>query len=213
MNLEFLGLSQLPAAVLWDMDGTIVDTESAWGELSETVIREAGGIWESEDTEFILGASTADHANRLADAVARAGLERPESMEIFGELTRLMATRAYPFVRLLPGVRELLWAFRDAGVPQALVTATPKDLVDIALESLGEMYFNAVVTGSDEVPGKPAPDPYLLGAKRLGVNAEDALIFEDSRAGLEAARASGAVVVDVNHTAPAMLARRLGLVR
>lgn len=209
MNLDFLG--KLPAAVLWDMDGTIVDTEWAWGELSEDVVKPAGGVWGSEDTEFILGASTLDHANRLADAVERGGKPRPEPMEIFGELTELMAERAYPFVELLPGVRELLVAFREAGIAQALVTATPKDLVDIALESLGETYFNTVVTGSDDVPGKPDPGPYLLGARRLGVEAADCLVFEDSRAGLAAARASGADVVDVNDTPPAEFARRAGL--
>ncbi|QOQ38363.1 HAD family hydrolase [Trueperella pecoris] len=206
---EALGLEAAPEAVLWDMDGTIVDTGEQWGALSEKVVREAGGLWSKEDTAFVVGTSSSAHAQRVADAVARGGGERPEPEEIFAELLQEMATIVYPRVELLAGAEELLRAFRDAGIAQVLVTATPANLVEIARGSLGQMYVNALVTGSDHVAPKPDPAPYLLGARRVASDIRRCLVFEDSRAGLAAARASGATTVDVTSMPLSALAERL----
>lgn len=193
-----LGLHELPAAVLWDMDGTIVDSESEWGEITGVIVRDAGGVWTDDDDAFIRGANTEDHGGRMADAIEIGTGERPDATELFAELGERMKAEVYAKAVLMPGAHELLVAFREAGIPQAMVTATPKDIVDVALGSLSETYFNAVVTGSEDVPGKPDPRPYLLGAQRLAANPHECVAFEDSVAGLAAARASGAHVVDVN---------------
>ena len=193
--LEAVGLDRAPAAVLWDMDGTIIDSESEWARFTRQMVLEAGGVWTDDDEAYIFGANSADHGR--------------DAQAMFDELGALMTAEVYAKAVLLPGARELLVAFRDAGIPQAMVTATPKDVVDVALEALGEAYFNAVVTGSEDIPGKPDPAPYLLGAQRLAADPGECLAFEDSVAGLAAARASGAHVVDVNEVKVAELATLL----
>ncbi|MDP9805927.1 HAD superfamily hydrolase (TIGR01509 family) [Trueperella bonasi] len=207
--LNHVGCERLPAAVLWDMDGTIVDSEEEWAEITRQIVLAKGGEWNDDDDAFIRGANTQDHGGRMADAVERAVGTRPDPSQLFRELGERMKTDVYGAATLIEGARELLLAFREAGIAQAMVTATPKDIVDVALEALGENYFNAVVTGSEDVPGKPDPGPYLLGAKRLAAEPTECLAFEDSRAGLAAARASGAHVVDVNEYRLADLAKLL----
>lgn len=207
--LTAIGLDEMPAAVLWDMDGTVVDSEDEWDAITEKIVLESGGEWNDDDAAFIRGANSDDHGGRMADAVGRGTGQRPDPVDLFAELGERMKTDVYANSVLLPGAHELLVAFREAGVPQAMVTATPKDIVDVALESLGETYFNAVITGSEDIPGKPDPAPYLLGAKRLAADPTKCLAFEDSVAGLAAARASGAHVVDVNEIPLANLAKLL----
>lgn len=204
-----VGLDRAPAAVLWDMDGTIIDSESEWARFTRQMVLEGGGVWTDDDEAYILGANSADHGARMAQAIERGGGDHRDAQAMFDELGALMTAEVYAKAVLLPGARELLVAFRDAGIPQAMVTATPKDVVDVALEALGEAYFNAVVTGSEDIPGKPDPAPYLLGAQRLAADPGECLAFEDSVAGLAAARASGAHVVDVNEKKVAELATLL----
>ncbi|MDO5024939.1 MAG: HAD family hydrolase [Trueperella sp.] len=203
-----LGLSEPPAAVLWDMDGTIVDTEADWVNNSRKVVEAHGGYWDDADGNYIFGACTADHAQRLADAVARGTGPRLAPMRLFDLLHQEMRT-AYQDAELLPGAAEMLTAFLEAGIPQALVTATEMDLVIPALQNFPQEYFAAVVSGSEKIPGKPSPEPYLLGAQRLQADIRDCLVFEDSAAGLAAARASGAVTIDVNEIKVADLAKLL----
>lgn len=197
---ERLGLSEVPQAVLWDLDGTLVDSESAWVAYSKDVVLAQGGIWEDADSAYIFGVSKLEHANRLAQAIARGSGEPNDPCALYTIVEDSMRTEAYPNTTLLPGAAELLVALRDVGVPQVLVTATAADLVDVVLSALPEHYFNALVTGSDPVPAKPDPAPYLLGAKRVGAEISHCLIFEDSAVGLAAARASTANVVDVSAT-------------
>lgn len=207
--LNHVGCELLPAAVLWDMDGTIVDSEDEWAEITRQIVLAKGGEWNDDDDAFIRGANSLNHGGRMADAVERGTGSRPDPNALFIELGERMKTDVYGQATLIPGAHELLLAFREAGVAQAMVTATPKDIVDVALEALGENYFNAVVTGSEDVPGKPDPAPYLLGAKRLAAEPAECLAFEDSGTGLAAARASGAHVVDVNECRLADLAKFL----
>lgn len=194
---SYLGLDAAPAGALWDMDGTIIDSEEDWIRFSGVVVERHGGSWTTEDGEFIFGASTQDHANRLVEAVRRGSPSSPEPMELFGELKDLMRTEAYAEPELLPGAHQVLAAFREAGIAQSLVTATPRDLVEPILANLPQQYFDATVCGDDGVPGKPDPAPYLLGAKRLGRAPETCIAFEDSRTGLASARGSGARTYDV----------------
>lgn len=206
---SYLGLEVAPAGVLWDMDGTIIDSEADWVRFSGVVVERHGGTWTDEDGVFIFGASTQDHANRLVEAVLRGAGSSPEPMELFAELKYLMRTEAYAEPELLPGAHEVLAAMSEAGIAQSLVTATPRDLVEPILANLPQKYFDATVCGDDGVPGKPDPAPYNLGAKRLGLAAGECIAFEDSRTGLAAARASGATTFDVAEFPIARLAQLL----
>lgn len=204
-----IGLVEPPAGVMWDMDGTIIDTESEWAHYSRVVVERHGGEWTADDDAYINGASTEDHAARLASAVFVTTGERLGASDLFDEMSELLATEVFANVEPLPGAAELLRAVGEARIAQALVTATPMNLVEPVLGALEPIRFDSVVTGSDDIPGKPNPAPYLLGAERLGVAAENCVAFEDSKPGLAAARASGATTIDVGQYPLADLAKLL----
>lgn len=193
-----IGVTKAPAAILWDMDGTIVDTEPEWLSASIKVVEEAGGVWlPNEDPQRILGVSSKDHATALAQAVTRGTGEKADPQMLFDHVVDAIEAHMRKGLVLMPGAGELLSAFETAGLPQALVTASPKSLVQALVDGLGDHPLSTYVSGDDEIPGKPDPAPYLLGAERLGVDINDCLVFEDSDTGLAAARAAGATVHSV----------------
>lgn len=198
-----------PEAVLWDLDGTIIDTEAAWATETEKLVLAHGGVWTPQDEEFINGCNTEDHVARMAAGIAAGGGEHPEPMSLFDELCDQLRRHVYPDPPFLDGSRKVLDLVAEAGIPQALVTATPAPLVEAFLPRVSGV-FDAIVTGSEEIPGKPDPAPYLLAASRLGVPADRCLAFEDSVHGNRAARGSGAFTVNVTETPLADLLRRAG---
>lgn len=191
------GLESEPAAILWDMDGTITDTESQWVALSKKVVERRGGRWSGEDEAALHGSSTQAHAEYLHRILQRDDGDAAEPMVLFQEVADLMAEHVYPDPDLMPGAVDLLDAFHGAGIPQALVTATPIHLVGPAIDSLPKAYFSAQVTGDEPLPGKPDPAPYAAAMDRLGVEPADCLAFEDSIPGATSARGAGATVVNV----------------
>lgn len=192
-----LGLGEPPAGVLWDMDGTIIDTEPEWLAASINVVEQGGGEWLDEDEEAILGASAIDHAKVLSHAITRTTGKEADHWELFGNVVRDVESHMRQGFTLMPGAMELLRAFQEAGIPQALVTASPRVLVEALFDGIDGHPLAQAVTGDDEIPGKPDPAPYLLGAERLGVRIEKCLAFEDSKPGLAAARGAGAHTVPV----------------
>ncbi|MGO1622220.1 HAD family hydrolase [Flaviflexus sp.] len=193
-----LGLKHAPAAILSDKDVTIVDTEPGWCPASIKVVEEAGGVWlPNEDPQRILGVSSKDHATALAQAVTRGTGEKADPQMLFDHVGNAIEARMRKGLVLMPGAGEVLSAFETAGLPQALVTASPKSLVQALVDGLGDHPLSTYVSGDDEIPGQPDPAPYLLGAERLGVDINDCLVFEDSDTGLAAARAAGATVHSV----------------
>lgn len=191
------GLDTKPAAVLWDMDGTITDTESQWVAQSRLVIEERGGSWTDEDELALHGSSTETHAKHLHTMLVRDGGEVAEPMALFEEVAGHMAEHVYSNPDIMPGALELLNAFAEAEIPQALVTATPIELVGPAIESLPKQYFAARVTGDEPLPAKPDPAPYATAMQRLGVEPAQCLAFEDSIPGQTSASGAGATVVNV----------------
>lgn len=195
--LRELGLESMPAGVLWDMDGTIIDTEPEWLAASIAIVEEHGGIWHHDkDPQRVLGVSSEDHAKALADAVRRGG-EEADAWELFDQVVTHIEKHIRAGVPLIPGAGELLDFFQENAVPQALVTASPRNLVQALVDGIPHHPFTTFVSGSDDIPGKPNPAPYLLGADRLGVDIAQCLAFEDSMTGLAAARGSGATVHSV----------------
>jgi HAD superfamily hydrolase (TIGR01509 family) len=187
-----------PAAVLFDMDGTLVDSEKLWDIGLHELARRYGA--------------------RLSDAarLAMVGTDMPRTMELLvADLGRpvdtaeasawLSARVAELFVTDLtwrPGALALLRATRAAGVPTALVTSTARGLVEVALDTLGRDSFDVVVCG-DEVPAtKPDPEPYLIAARLLGVPIGRCVAIEDSRTGVASALAAGAAVLGVPSSGP-----------
>lgn len=204
-----LGLADRPAGILWDMDGTIIDSEPEWLSASIDVVNDAGGVWLEEDEDNILGVSSADHAKALADAVKRGTGQDSDAWELFDKVVDALERHMREGFTLIPGALDLLGAFQEADIPQALVTASPRILVDALFDGIESHPLQAAVTGSDEIPGKPDPAPYLLGAERLGVPITSCLAFEDSQTGLAAARGAGAHTIAVTEKPLAQLVEHL----
>lgn len=184
-----------PAAVLWDMDGTLVDSEKIWSVSLRDTARRLGGELSDAAREDMVGSNMARTLGLLFDDL---GLDRaPEPMvraeQFLTARTGELFAAGLPW---RPGALDALRAVRAAGWPTALVTNTGRALTEMALQSIGREHFTVSVCG-DEVPrGKPDPDPYLRAAQLLGVAAGECLAVEDSPTGsLAAVRAGAAVLV------------------
>lgn len=190
--------SQRPHAVLWDMDGTIVDTEPLWMAAEEELFSSRGLTWNHEQAKDLIGSGLYDAAAYLQ----RAGIELSAD-EIVDTLTeRVMSqieAEAPPF---RPGAFELLQELRKSGVKIALVTMSFRRMALAVAESLPSGTFDLVVAGDDVERPKPAPDAYLRAAELLGVDIADCVAIEDSPTGLTAAVASGATAIGVPNLLP-----------
>lgn len=190
----------LPAAVLWDMDGTLVDTEPYWFAAERDLVDEFGnGRWPDDLAQGMVGFDLLDGAAYLQ---RHGGVELPAD-EIVDRLLDGVIARLHRHIPWRPGALALLDELRAAGVPCALVTMSWRRFVDPVLAALPERTFGAVITG-DEVPigeGKPSPTPYLLGAEALGVDPADCVAIEDSPTGVAAALGAGCRVLGIPNVA------------
>jgi len=188
----------LPAAVLWDMDGTLIDTEPYWMAEEGELVARAGGTWTQEDAVELVGNSLLRSAEIILARTPVTGTpERVVQILLDGVVTRTRASMPWR-----PGARELLLECADLGVPCALVTMSYAALADVLLEDLPVGTFAAVVTGDQVAHGKPSPDPYLLAAERLGVDPRDCLALEDSPTGVRSATAAGVPTIGIPHVVP-----------
>lgn len=183
-------------AVLFDMDGTLVDSEKLWDISMQELYAKLGGVMTAEVREATVGSSS-DAVLRLVytdlgldlDPVAMAA-DADWLHDITGEL----------FEAGLPwcaGARELLDALSDAAIPMALVTNTRRGLTERALNSIGRHYFSVSVCGDEVASAKPAPDPYRRAAELLGLDPGDCLAIEDSVTGAASAQGAGCPVLVV----------------
>lgn len=183
-----------PAAVLFDMDGTLVDSEKVWDIALHDLTRHAGGTLSEAGRAAMVGGSMASSM-----AVLRAELGQPDRDEAADVLW--LENRVEELFRQglvwRPGAMELLHAVRAEGLPTALVTSTRRRLVEVALDTLGRENFDVVVCGDEVSAPKPDPAPYLTAADLLGVKIGECVAIEDSPTGMAAAVASGAAVLAV----------------
>lgn len=188
-----------PGAVLFDMDGTFVDTEPIWFEAEISYADAHGGDWSVEDAQHMVGNPLIRTAQALLDATG--STDSPE--DVMEYLTSYLATRiSAGEMRWLPGVENLLRTLNDAGVPVALVTSSQRPIAQAVLSKLDEGALQAVVTASDVKNMKPHPEPYQRAAELLGVDIGTAVIIEDSPAGLQSGLRSGAAVVGIPGVVP-----------
>ncbi len=185
-------------AVLFDMDGTLTDSERLWSTALDEVAAELDGAVSTAARAAMVGLPmipTIELLHRDLGVVRDWTLTRDE-------LWRAVAVHYRHHIVWRPGAARLLAAVRAAGLRTALVTATDRLLVEIALDTLGRHNFDVVVTGDDVTAGKPDPQPYLHALDRLGVAADAALAVEDSAHGTESAAAAGLTVLVVPCEAP-----------
>jgi HAD superfamily hydrolase (TIGR01509 family) len=181
-------------AVVFDMDGVLVESEHLWEELWTAFAAGRGAEWGPEQTESCQGMSAPEWAAFLAD-FAGAG-DTPEEAErsvVDGMIAALEQGR----VELLPGAEEMVAEAAALG-PIALASSAPRRVIDSVLVRHGiDHHFKATVSSAEVPRGKPSPDVYLAAAHKLGVTAPDCLAVEDSSNGLRAAAAAGMTVVAI----------------
>ncbi|GGO16568.1 HAD family hydrolase [Microbispora bryophytorum] len=178
-----------PAAVLFDMDGTLVDTEDLWWDACVEVAGGLGSPLGEADREALFGLSVEDAALHISGGPGAGAVE--------SLLTDAFTRRLKNGVTMLPGAVALLEALRAAGIPAGLVSASPRPVVDLVLETVGGHRFRLSVAAGDSARNKPAPDPYLAAAARLGVDPAACVAIEDSPTGVASARSAGCAVIVV----------------
>jgi HAD superfamily hydrolase (TIGR01509 family) len=188
----------LPAAVLWDLDGTLVDTEPYWVQEERRLVEEFGGVWTTEHSLKLVGSALIDAAGYIR---RHGGVDLPPE-EIVERLVAGVVRHVERDVPWRPGGRELLEALRGEGVPCGLVTMSYAPLVAPVLSALPRGTFDVVVTGDVVSQGKPHPEPYLHAARLLGVEPESCVAIEDSNTGARSADAAGCSVLVVENHVP-----------
>ncbi len=185
-----------PDAVLWDMDGTLVDSEKLWTISIAETARRLGGELSASARAAMVGSDMAATLDILFDDLGLAR-DRAHQDEAADWMSRRTGELFAAGLEWRPGAREALVASSAAGWPMALVTNTQRELTEPALDAIGRGFFRVSVCGDEVANGKPAPDPYLRAAELLGVDPARCLAVEDSPAGALAAERAGAAVLVV----------------
>jgi len=182
------------AAVLFDLDGVLVDSEPVSREASDRVLAEVGIVQTDEERKRVFGRRTVDN---YRDAIKARGLDLDPS-ELVRRKNILFAELIRGRLQPLPGVLDLLAELKDAGVKVAVVSSSSMDRVNASLEEVGLILeFDLILSGDCCVKGKPDPEPFLLAAERLGVRPGECIVLEDAEAGILAAKAAGMKVIAV----------------
>jgi HAD superfamily hydrolase (TIGR01509 family) len=183
------------SAILFDMDGTLIDSEPLWLKAEIEVMAEVGCHWDEQDQINCLGGP--------AERTERYMQERSQNIKPYGyfidRLHEVMRARISNELDLIPNALSLLKECKDAGIKTALVTASSRDLMTIVLKRFPIGTFDVVVSGDDVEKSKPDPAPYLLAAKQLSVDISKCLVLEDSLTGVQSGLSSGAKVIGIPH--------------
>ena len=189
-------------AVLFDMDGTLVDTEPLWQQAETELMAEYGVEWTEADQAHALGGSTERVARYMIGLIEQAGSRPPTAEQLAQQfldvmLTQLLTEPPEP----QPGVAHLLRSVRESGLPTALVSSSSRPLVNAVLAAIGSEWFDRTISADDVLQHKPDPLPYLQAAGELGIDPAWSFVIEDSPTGAAAATAAGAFVLAVEHLA------------
>jgi HAD superfamily hydrolase (TIGR01509 family) len=188
-----------PSAVVFDLDGVLIDSEQVWDDVREQLAHERGGRWHERAQADMMGMSSPEWSRYMHDVIGLA--ESPR--EISDEVVRRMEARYSEELPLLDGavevVRRLAGSFR-----LGLASSSNRPLIDAVLETTGlASLFDATVSSEEVARGKPAPDVFVEAARRLGVEPASCVAIEDSANGIRAAHAAGMRVIAIpNHRYP-----------
>lgn len=179
----------LPEAVLWDLDGTLIDTEPLWHAEQQQFVEQAGGTWTATDRRAQVGMDMLESSVRLLSRSPRPPTS--DAMEVSHRIIDGVITRLQHQVPWCAGARELLDDLTAHRVPQALVTSAWPVFIEAAIGHLPCDTFILVIDGHSVQHGKPHPEPYRTAAERLGFRPADCLAIEDSEPGIRSATAAG----------------------
>jgi HAD superfamily hydrolase (TIGR01509 family) len=197
-------MTDLPRAVLWDMDGTLVDTEPYWIRTEFELAEQYGGTWNEAHALNLVGNDLRVSATYIREHMGiDLGIDEIVEALLDGVVRKVQAE-----VPWRPGAVDLIERVRAAGIPCALVTMSYDRFVAPILAQLPPETFRVVVTGDRVEQGKPHPEPYLTAAAALGLDASDCLAIEDSNTGAKSAEAAGCLVLVVENHVPVLPTER-----
>jgi len=183
----------LPKAVLWDMDGTLIDSEPYWMKSEGEFASRYGAAWSEEDGKSLVGMSLYDSSKIIKQRVG----SDLEPGQIIDHLTDEVTKQLSQQILWRPGARELLELLRRKRIKTALVTMSMHRMAAQVVEAIGFDAFDVIVAGDDVRHGKPHPEPYLKAAELLGVEPGECVAFEDSISGLRSAETAGTKAVGI----------------
>ena len=183
------------SAILFDMDGTLVDSEPLWLQAEIEIMQDIGCVWTAEDQLACLGGPRAKTEKLMQD---KSGYRMPDGY--FGQqLDNLMEKKLARELKIYDGALDLIFECKFFGLKIALVTASGSRLMNVVLQNFPEGLFDAVVSGDDVAKSKPDPEAYLKAAKTLSVDINKSVVIEDSVTGVTAGLTSGAQVIGIPH--------------
>ena len=194
LHLFEMSANNFPAAVLWDMDGTLIDSEPYWLASESALAESYGGTWTIEDGHEMIGKSLYDSSEMLRQ---KFGIEDLTVQQVIDRMTDEVVSNLKRKLPFRPGALELLLELKRRGIKTALVTMSMRKMALAVTEQIDFPAFDIVVAGDGVKFGKPHPEPYLKAAKLLGVEITDCIAFEDSISGLRSAEAAGTHAIGI----------------
>lgn len=187
--------SSFPAAVLWDMDGTLIDSEPYWLASESAFAAAHDSTWGQDDGLGVIGMSLYESSKLIKERVGSS----LEPQQIIDQITDGVLSQLERSIPWRPGARELLKLLRDNNVKTALVTGSMHRMAKKVADQIGFEAFDVIIGGDDVVMGKPHPESYLKAASILGVDPTHCVALEDSLTGITAAEAAGTKAIGIAH--------------
>ena len=195
------------SAAFFDMDGLFLDSEPQWHQSQQEICARYSYSWDDDDQRICIGGPL----SRVGDYISDICAHDMTGPQVVAELTQMMLVKLSKKAILMPGAYDAVERVRQV-MPVALVSASPRILMDAALTTLPENFFQFSISADDVTRTKPCPDPYLEAAKRMGVPTQSCVVFEDSLTGIASAKSAGCAVVAVPHYVEVALAPRVRVV-
>ncbi len=191
--------SSFPKAVLWDMDGTLIDSEPYWLLSESALASDYGKVWTEADGHQMIGKSLYDSSALLREKFEITDLS---IQQVIDRLTNEVVANLKNKLPWRPGALEALMMLKQAGIKTALVTMSMRSMALAVVDAIPFQAFDVVVAGDDVRFGKPHPEPYEKAAKLLGLEPGECVAFEDSTTGLTSAEAAGCIPVGIPNLMP-----------
>jgi HAD superfamily hydrolase (TIGR01509 family) len=195
------------SAAFFDMDGLFLDSEPQWHLSQQELCARYSYAWDDDDQRICIGGPL----SRVGDYISDICAHDMTGPQVAQELTEMMLVKLSTEAILMPGAFAAVERVRQV-MPVALVSASPRILMDAALTTLPKNFFQFSISADDVTRTKPFPDPYLEAAKRMGVTTGSCVVFEDSLTGIASAKSAGCAVVAVPHYVDVALAPKVRVV-
>jgi HAD superfamily hydrolase (TIGR01509 family) len=195
------------SAAFFDMDGLFLDSEPQWHLSQQELCARYSYAWDDDDQRICIGGPL----SRVGDYISDICAHDMTGPQVAQELTEMMLVKLSTKAILMPGAFAAVERVRQV-MPVALVSASPRILMDAALTTLPKNFFQFSISADDVTRTKPFPDPYLEAAKRMGVTTGSCVVFEDSLTGIASAKSAGCAVVAVPHYVDVALAPKVRVV-